>query len=147
MDIETVIGRFGRFREARLGRRRMTTGPGGCERPGGDAGRGRQVTMRDGISALSSVRHPPSNWTAEAVADVAIPAALERAICSVAGGCGAYEAIRGSRRIANKYARPVILWSISVRLPSGPSAQISLAPSIDNHGRARFTLIRSPSTT
>lgn len=53
MDIETVIGRV---REAPLGRRRMTVGPGSCERPGGDAGwvRGRrwppdQVTMDAGM--------------------------------------------------------------------------------------------------
>ena len=36
-----------------------------------------------------------------------------------------YEAIRGSRRMANKYARPVIRWSISVRVADGPIAQIS----------------------
>jgi len=55
MDIETVIGRF---RQARLSRRRMTAGLEARGRPGGDAGRGRQVTIRDGISALSSVRDP-----------------------------------------------------------------------------------------
>jgi hypothetical protein len=37
----------------------MTVDIEGCERLGGDAGRGRQVTMRDGISALNSVRDPP----------------------------------------------------------------------------------------
>src|ERR1039457_7074349 len=60
---------------------------------------------------------------------------------------GFYEAIRGSRRIANRYARPVIRWSISVRVADGAIAQISFAPSIDSQGGARSTLMRSPSTT
>jgi hypothetical protein len=37
----------------------------------------------------------------------------------------------------------VIRWSTSVRLASGPIAQISPAPSIDNQGLARLTLMRS----
>jgi hypothetical protein len=49
--------------------------------------------------------------------------------------------------MANRYARPVIDWSISVSLASGPISQTALACAIDIHGWARSTLIRSPLAT
>ncbi|MGH3401026.1 MAG: hypothetical protein ACRDRJ_00660 [Streptosporangiaceae bacterium] len=70
------------------------------------------------------------------------PAELEEALAVR----NLYGVIRGSRKIANRYARPVIRWSIWASVADGPIAQISLAPCIDSQGFARLTLIRSPST-
>ena len=53
MDIETVIAASGSATSAGVV---WLVGPGDCARPGGDAGRGWQVTMRDGIPASSSAR-------------------------------------------------------------------------------------------
>jgi hypothetical protein len=43
----------------------MTVGIEGLKRLGVDAGWGRQVTMRDGISALNSVRDPPDRYAGD----------------------------------------------------------------------------------
>jgi hypothetical protein len=52
MDIETAIAASGRAASVGVV---WLVGPGDCARPGGDAGPGWQVTVRDGIPASSSV--------------------------------------------------------------------------------------------
>jgi hypothetical protein len=55
----------------------MTVDIEDCERLSSDAGRGRLVTMRDGISALNKMRDPPF-WRNISPACMAVCAAPER---------------------------------------------------------------------